>query len=177
MPAASGAKPKPKPKPKAKTVKARNIITVDEDSENGRLPMGLLARAARVAQKRRPKKPLTDLFTKIAEKSTVDVSQVKGICICMGSPQEYTSRMPVLNKSLPQVRKVYEATESVLTTDLKEHGVFKLPGIVTFSRKQLPARPDMGEKMVCGRLVKVPARGAIYKVKIAVSGQLKAALT
>ena len=77
MPAASGAKPKPKAKPKAKTVKARNIITVDAaDSENGRLPMGLLARAARVAQKRRPKKPLTDLFTKIAEKSTVDVSQV-----------------------------------------------------------------------------------------------------
>ena len=39
--------------------------------------MGLLARAARIAQKtRRPKKPLTDLFTKIAEKSTVDVSQV-----------------------------------------------------------------------------------------------------
>ena len=85
MPAASGAKPKPKPRPKAKTVKARNIITVDAaDSENGRLPMGLLARAARVAQKRRPKKPLTDLFTKIAEKSTVDVSQVRGICICMG---------------------------------------------------------------------------------------------
>ena len=75
MPAASA---KPKPKPKAKTVKARSIITVDAaDNENGRLPMGLLARAARIAQKtRRPKKPLTDLFTKIAEKSTVDVSQV-----------------------------------------------------------------------------------------------------
>ena len=75
VPAASA---KPKPKPKAKTVKARSIITVDAaDNENGRLPMGLLARAARIAQKtRRPKKPLTDLFTKIAEKSTVDVSQV-----------------------------------------------------------------------------------------------------
>ena len=77
----------------------------------------------------------------------------------------------------PQVRKVYEAMESVLTTDLKEHGVFKLPGLATFFRKELPARPDMGEKYVCGRLVKVPARGAIYKVKIAVSGHLKAAMT
>ena len=91
MPAAS-AKPKPKPKPKAKTVKARSIITVDADSENGRLPMGLLARAARIAQKRRPKKPLTDLFTKIAEKSTVDVSQVRGICICF--PGVYQSEAP-----------------------------------------------------------------------------------
>ena len=67
----------------------------------------------------------------------------------------YQSEAP-FKKPYPQVRKVYEATESVLTTDLKEHGVFKLPGIVTFSRKQLPARPDMGEKYVCGRLVKVP---------------------
>ena len=72
---------------------------------------------------------------------------------------------------------MYEAMESVLTSDVKEHGVFKLPTLATFSRKELPARPDMGERMVCGRLVKVPARGAIWKVKIAVSGHLKAALT
>ena len=71
---------------------------------------------------------------------------------------------------------MYEALESVVTSDLKEHGVFKLPALATFSRKELPARPNMGEKMVCGRLVKVPARGAIWKVKVAVSGQLKAAL-
>ena len=74
------------------------------------------------------------------------------------------------------MRKVYEAVESVLTSDLKEHGIFKLPGIATLFRKELPARPDMGEKYVCGRLVKVPARGAIYKVKIAVSTQLKASM-
>ena len=71
---------------------------------------------------------------------------------------------------------MYEAVESVLTSDLKEHGIFKLPGIATLFRKELPARPDMGEKYVCGRLVKVPARGATWKVKIAVSGQLKTAL-
>ena len=76
MPGAS-AKPKPKTKPKAKAVKARIITVNAADSENGREPVGLLARAARIAQKtRRPKKPLTDLFTKIAKKSTVDVSQV-----------------------------------------------------------------------------------------------------
>ena len=74
------------------------------------------------------------------------------------------------------MRKVYEAVESVLTSDLKEHGIFKLPGIATLFRKELPPRPDMGEKYVCGRLVKVPARGAIYKVKIAVSTQLKASM-
>ena len=74
------------------------------------------------------------------------------------------------------MRKVYEAVESVLTSDLKEHGIFKLPGIATLFRKELAARPDMGEKYVCGRLVKVPARGAIYKVKIAVSTQLKASM-
>ena len=56
---------------------------------------------------------------------------------------------------------MYEAVESVLTSDLKEHGMFKLPGIATLFRKELPARPDMGEKYVCGRLVKVPALGAI----------------
>ena len=71
---------------------------------------------------------------------------------------------------------MYEAVESVLTSDLKELGMFKLPGIATLFRKELPARPDMGEKYVCGRLVKVPARGAIYKVKIAVSTQLKASM-
>ena len=76
---ANAAKAKPQPK----VVKARRIITVDAVDENGR-PRGLLERAKIIAQKRRPKKPLTDLFTKIAEKSTVDVSQVRGICICMG---------------------------------------------------------------------------------------------
>ena len=71
---------------------------------------------------------------------------------------------------------MYEAVESVLTSDLKEHGIFNLPGIATLFRKELPALPDMGEQYVCGRLVKVPARGAIYKVKIAVSAQLKATM-
>ena len=54
---------------------------------------------------------------------------------------------------------MYEAIEKVLTTELLEQNVFKLPGIATLFRKELPARPDMGEKYVCGRLVKVPARG------------------
>ena len=71
---------------------------------------------------------------------------------------------------------MYEAIEKVLTTELLEQNVFKLPGSATLFRKELPARPDMGEKYVCGRLVKVPARGAIYKVKIAVSTQLKASM-
>ena len=105
-----------KPKPKVRAVKAL-VITVDAVDENGR-PRGLLERAKIIAQKRRPKKPLTDLFTKLAEKSTVDISQV---------------------------RKVYEAIEAVLTSDLKEHGVLKFPGLATPSRKELPARPDMGE--------------------------------
>ena len=74
-PKAAAAKPKPK------AVKAR--VIVDAVDENGR-PRGLLERAKIIAQKRRPKKPLTDLFTKIAEKSTVDVSQVRGIVVRMG---------------------------------------------------------------------------------------------
>ena len=74
-PKAAAAKPKPK------AVKAR--VIVDAVDENGR-PRGLLERAKIIAQKRRPKKPLTDLFTKIAEKSTVDVSQVRGIFVRMG---------------------------------------------------------------------------------------------
>ena len=76
---------------------------------------------------------------------------------------------------ISQVRKVYEAVESVLKSDLKEHGVFRLPGLATFFRKELPPRPD-SEKYVRGRLVKVPARGAINKVRIAVSSQLKATM-
>ena len=72
-----------------------------------------------------------------------------------------------------QVRQTYEAMEKILTSDLKEYGVFKLPGIASFFRKQLPARGDMGEKYVCGRLVKVPARGIVYRVKVACSTQLK----
>ena len=67
---ANAAKAKPQPK----VVKARRIITVDAVDENGR---GLLERAKIYGQKRRPKKPLTDLFTKLAEKSTVDISQVR----------------------------------------------------------------------------------------------------
>ena len=82
-PKAAAAKPKPK------AVKAR--VIVDAVEENGR-PRGLLERAKIIAQKRRPKKPLTDLFTKIAEKSTVDVSQVRGICICF--PGVYQSEAP-----------------------------------------------------------------------------------
>ena len=66
-PKAAGAKSKPLPKVKA--VKAR-VITVDAVDENGR-QRGLLERAKIYGQKRRPKKPLTDLFTKLAEK-TVD---------------------------------------------------------------------------------------------------------
>ena len=135
-----------KPKPKVKAVKAR-VITVNAVDENGR-PRGLLGRAKSIAQKRRANKPLGHLFTKLAETSTLDISQV---------------------------RKVYEAVESVLTSDLKEHGVFRLPGLATFFRKELPPRPD-SEKYVCGRLVKVPARGAINKVRIAVSTQLKATM-
>ena len=69
-PKAAGAKSKPK------VVKARRIITVDAVDENGR-QRGLLERAKIYGQKRRPKKPLTDLFTKLAEKSTVDISQVR----------------------------------------------------------------------------------------------------
>ena len=83
-PKAAAAKPKPK------AVKAR-VVAVDAVDENGR-PRGLLERAKIIAQKRRPKKPLTDLFTKIAEKSTVDVSQVRGICICF--PGVYQSEAP-----------------------------------------------------------------------------------
>ena len=71
---------------------------------------------------------------------------------------------------------MFEAIEKVLTTELLEQNVFKLPGIATLFRKELPARPDMGEKYVYGRLVKVPARSAIYKAKIAVSIQLKASM-
>ena len=48
--------------------------------------------------------------------------------------------------------------------------------IAAFFRKDLLARPDRGQMDVCGRLVKVPARGVIYKVKIAASTQLKAAM-
>ena len=69
---ANAAKAKPQPK----VVKARRIITVNT-FENGR-QRGLLERAKIHGQKRRPKKPLTDLFTKLAEKSTVDISQVRG---------------------------------------------------------------------------------------------------
>ena len=36
---------------------------------------------------------------------------------------------------ISQVRKVYEAVESVLTSDLKEHGVFRPPGLATFSAR------------------------------------------
>ena len=86
MPKAAAAKPKPK----VKAVKAQ-VITVNAVDENGR-PRGLLERAKSIAQKRRPKKPLTDLFTKIAEKSTLDVSQVRGICICF--PGVYQSEAP-----------------------------------------------------------------------------------
>ena len=68
---ANAAKAKPQPK----VVKARRIITVDAVDENGR-QRGLLERA-KIHAKRRPKKPLTDLFTKLAEKSTVDISQVR----------------------------------------------------------------------------------------------------
>ena len=136
-----------KPKPKVKAVKAR-VITVNAVDENGR-PRGLLERAKSIAQKRRANKPLGHLFTKLAETSTLDISQV---------------------------RKFYEAVESVLTSDLKEHGVFRLPGLATFFRKELPPRPD-SEKYVCGRLVKVPARGSINKVRIAVSTQLKATMS
>ena len=71
---ANAAKAKPQPK----VVKARRIITVDAVDENGR-QRGLLERAKIHGQKRRPKKPLTDLFTKLAEKSTVDISQVSGV--------------------------------------------------------------------------------------------------
>ena len=92
-----------KPKPKVKAVKAR-VITVNAVDENGR-PRGLLERAKSIAQKRRANKPLGHPFTKLAETSTLDISQV---------------------------RKVYEAVESVLTSDLKEHGVFRLPGLATF---------------------------------------------
>ena len=67
---ANAAKAKPQPK----VVKARRIITVDAVDENGR-QRGLLERIH--GQKRRPKKPLNDLFTKLAEKSTVDISQVR----------------------------------------------------------------------------------------------------
>ena len=64
-----------KPKPKVKAVKAR-VITVNAVDEDGR-PRGLLERAKSIAQKRRPKKPVGDLFTKLTEKSTVDISQAR----------------------------------------------------------------------------------------------------
>ena len=132
-------------KPQPKAVKARRIITVGTEGEAG-ASSGLPLHAAQIAKKRQLKKALGDLYTKLAEKSTVDVSQV---------------------------RQTYEAMEKILTSDLKEYGVFKLPGIASFFRKQLPARGDMGEKYVCGRLVKVPARGIVYRVKAACSTQLK----
>ena len=130
-------------KPQPKAVKARRIINVGtEDGASSGLPL----HAAHIAKKRQLKKALEHLYTKLAEKSTVDISQV---------------------------RQVYEAMEKILTCDLKENGKFLFPGIATFFRKQLPARGDMGEKYVCGRLVKVPARGIVYRVKAACSTQLK----
>ena len=59
--------------PKAKAVKARRIITVDADGGGGVTPLPL--RAAMMAKQRRLKKPLDDLYKKVAEKSTVDISQ------------------------------------------------------------------------------------------------------
>ena len=83
MPSASA---KLKAKPKATIVKARSRITEDANA-NGGLPKRLLAPAERIAQKRRPKRPLNDLYTKLAEKSTVDISQVGGPRNCKDSPR------------------------------------------------------------------------------------------
>ena len=95
---ANAAKAKPQPK----VVKARRIITVDAVDENGR-QRGLLERAKIYGQKRRPKKPLTDLFTKLAEKSTVDISQViwgGGIPSSRCDPGLYQSGAPI-SKGIP----------------------------------------------------------------------------
>ena len=105
-------------KPQPKAVKARRIINVGTEGEAG-ASSGLPLHAAQIAKKRQLKKALGDLYAKLAEKSTMDISQA---------------------------RQVHEAMEKILTSDLKEYGVFKLPGIASFFRKQLPARGDMGEK-------------------------------
>ena len=93
---ATAAKAKPKPK----VVRARRIISVDAIDENGR-QRGLLERAKIYGQKRRPKKPLTDLFTKLAEKSTVDISQVRwggdGISSSRCVPGLFQSGAPIMN--------------------------------------------------------------------------------
>ena len=73
MPPKNVVSAKPKPKPKA--VKARRIIPVGAGGEGGAAP-SLPLRTARVVAKRQLKKPLSELYTKIAEKSTVDISQV-----------------------------------------------------------------------------------------------------
>ena len=101
-PKAAAAKPKPK------AVKAR--VIVDAVDENGR-PRGLLERAKIIAQKRRPKKPLTDLFTKITEKSTVDVSQVRGIFVRMG-PRGVQSEALVKNPFLRSAKSTKRRSQS-----------------------------------------------------------------
>ena len=58
-----------------------------------------------MGKKRRPKKPLTDLFTKLAEKSTVDISQVRwgeGISSSRCDPGLYQSGAPII-KGNPSV--------------------------------------------------------------------------
>ena len=55
--------------------------------------------------------------------------------------------------------------EAILANDLKEHGTFMLPALATFFRRQLPAREAVEGKVVCGRLVHIPARGPIHKIK------------
>ena len=49
--------------------------------------------------------------------------------------------------------------ESIIASDLKEHGTFMLPALATFFRRELPAREAVEEKIVCGRRVHIPARG------------------
>ena len=67
--------------------------------------------------------------------------------------------------------------ESIIASDLKEHGTFMLPALATFFRRELPAREAVEEKIVCGRRVHIPARGPVQKIKIMCSSQLRSAVS
>ena len=83
-----------KPQPKPKVFKARRITYAAAEDKGGGGAPSLPLTAESIKKKRQLKKALGDLYTKVAEKGSVDVSQT---------------------------RLVYEALEKVLTSDLKEH--------------------------------------------------------
>ena len=102
-------------------------------------------RAARTLKRRRPTKALRNLYTKLSEKSGV---------------------------ALDQVRSVYESLEKIVAAELLEKHAFSLPALVTFVRRELPARAA-SSKTICGRVVHIPERGAVRKIKAAPASSLK----